>query len=206
MDYVVLAARCLVGVVFAVSALSKLRSRRALRDFAASLGQFGVLPGMRRPLAVAVALAEAAIPVLLTLALAGEPAAGAAARALTAAGFGLAAMLLAGFAIAIARALRRGVRAPCRCFGASTTPIGRQHLLRNGLLVAVAALGLAGVTAGPAGPASVGGATVAALAGFVAGALATAFDDLLDLFGAGAAGVTAGGQPVTSTPPWRSSI
>jgi hypothetical protein len=184
-DYVVLAARCLVGVVFAVSALSKLRTGRALRDFTASLAQFGVRPGRRRPVAVAVAGAEAAVPVLLALALAGSPAAGATARAVAAAGFGLAALLLAGFTVAIARAVRRGVRAPCRCFGASATPLGAQHLVRNGLLLAGAAVGLAGVVAGPAGPADLAGAAVAVLAGSVAGALVTAFDDLLDLFGVG---------------------
>lgn len=185
MDHVVLAARCLVGVVFAFSALSKLRSRRALSDFTASLGRFGVAPGARRPLARAVALAEAAVPVLLALALAGEAAAAGVARALAGAGFGLAALLLAGFTAAIARALRRGVRAPCRCFGASTSPLGTQHLVRNGLLLAAAATGLVGVLVGPAGPAGLGAAAVAALAGVTAGSLVTAFDDLLDLFGPG---------------------
>jgi hypothetical protein len=194
-DYVVLAARCLVGVVFAVSALTKLRTRTALRDFAGSLGQFGVPLRRRRPLGLAVGLAEATIPVLLVAALAGDAAAGPTARAMAGAGFGLAAILLAGFTTAIARARRRGVRVPCRCFGASATPLGRQHLVRNGLLLAAVAAGLAGVTIGPAGPADLGGAAVAALAGSVAGALVTVSHDLLDLLGVSGTDPAAGSGP-----------
>lgn len=49
-------------------------------------------------------------------------------------GAALAALALLGFTAVIVAALRRGSLAACRCFGASTVPLGRRHVLRNGLL------------------------------------------------------------------------
>jgi methylamine utilization protein MauE len=85
-------------------------------------------------------------------------------------------------AAAVVRALRRGLQAPCRCFGVSETPLAARHAVRNGVLLAVAVTGLAGVLVGPAGPSSLAGAAVALLAEVVAGALVTVFDELVDLF------------------------
>ncbi|MGA9278005.1 DoxX family protein [Ilumatobacter sp.] len=43
----------------------------------------------------------------------------------------------------IARRMLDGTRPPCACFGSrSTRPLGRRHLLRNGGLIVVAALGI----------------------------------------------------------------
>jgi methylamine utilization protein MauE len=184
MDHLVVAARSLVAVVFAVSAVSKLRGRSALDEFVASLRQFGVPAGWRRPVGIGVALGEGAIPVLLVGAALAGPSSGTAARALVGAGFGLAAGMLAAFTLAIARAVRGGVRAPCRCFGASSTPMGRPHLVRNGLLLAVAVVGLAGALLGPVASPGLGVAAVAILPGLVAGALVMSFDDLVALFAA----------------------
>ena len=68
----------------------------------------------------------------------------------------------------------------CRCFGATGAPLGRRHLLRNGLLITAA---LAGVTAaGAGGGVAPAGVAVAAVAGAVCGLLFVWFDDITDLF------------------------
>jgi hypothetical protein len=181
-EYVVVAARGLVAVVFAVSALSKLRSRQAFEELVGSLRQFGVPVAWRRPVGGAVAILESAVVVLLCGAVVFGSDSGTAARSVVGMGFALATVLLIAFTAGIARALRRGAEAPCRCFGASSTPLGRRHLVRNGLLLVSTVTGLLGALVGPVDPPDLGGAAVALLAGLVCGALVTAFDDLVDLF------------------------
>jgi len=92
-----------------------------------------------------------------------------------------AALLLATFTVVIVMALRRGDRAPCRCFGAAQEPLGSGHVARNLLLLTVAVVG--GGTAALVEPAAVqpAGALVATLAGLVGGLFAVRFDDLLHL-------------------------
>lgn len=124
-----------------------------------------------RPVAVASVAAEAAAVVLLA-----TPA-----RWSGAAGFVLAAGLLAVFGWAVVRSVRAGNTAPCRCFGASSTPLGMRHVVRNGVLVLVALVGLAGALA--AGRVDLGAAFVAAGAGLVAGVLVAAYDDIAELLG-----------------------
>lgn len=176
MSYVVLSARILLAAVFAVSALTKLRSADAFADFTTSVRRLGRLPaGRARPAAIAVAAGEVAVPVLLAV-----PAAGA-----TGAGFALAAGLLAVFAVAIAGSLRRGPAPPCRCFGSSSAPLGRHHVARNLVLIAAATAGLLGVI-GIAGAGEAGttpaGAAVAVTSGLVAALFTVTLDDLVDLF------------------------
>lgn len=91
-------------------------------------------------------------------------------------------MLAMAFAVAILAAIRRGDRAPCNCFGASARPVGRVHVVRNAVLIIVAALGLAAdaAEAGPVGPA---GGFAAVIAGGVLAALVVRADDLAELFG-----------------------
>ncbi|MFI7635951.1 MauE/DoxX family redox-associated membrane protein [Nonomuraea sp. NPDC049400] len=174
MDYLAIACRCLIGLIFAISALSKIRGRQAYQEFARTTTT--LLPRHGRKLALPALAAEFAVPVLLAL------------PATTLAGFGLAATLLTAFAVAIAAALRRGVRTSCRCFGASTTPLGTQHVIRNAALIAVSATGAA---LGPGDPAHPGGIAVAAVAAVVLATLVTRLDDLIDLF----APTTATGRP-----------
>nr|WP_087887329.1 MauE/DoxX family redox-associated membrane protein [Streptomyces alboflavus] len=143
----------------------------AFAAFLASVRSLRVVPpALVRPVAVTVIAGEAAVCVLLA----------APARGATTAGLLVAAALLAAFTVGIAAALRRGVTAPCRCFGASSTPLGTLHLVRNTVLCALALAGaLAAPTAESAPP---GGALVAGGAGLVAGALVTQLDHLLALF------------------------
>ncbi|MGV9850224.1 MauE/DoxX family redox-associated membrane protein [Streptomyces sp. NPDC003442] len=172
-QYLVIAVRAMIGVVFLIAFLSKSAGRGRFTAFVDSLPAMGVVPPrLVGPAAGAVVTAEGAVCALLI-----APSDGA-----TVVGLALAAGLLSVFAAAIARTVRRGTGAACRCFGASAAPLGRRHLLRNVLLTAVAATA-ALLTLTDQAPATATGALVAAAAGLVAGALVTVLDDLTELFG-----------------------
>lgn len=120
----VLVARLLLAAVFAVAAAGKLASRLRTVE---TLAEFGVAESIRRPLAIALPLAELAIAVALL------PAATAAWAALAAA------LLLAAFTAAVARALLQGREVDCNCFGSlGSSRISRWTLARNLLLLALA--------------------------------------------------------------------
>ncbi|XVQ81944.1 MauE/DoxX family redox-associated membrane protein [Microbispora siamensis] len=164
MEYVRAACATLIAVVFAASAVSKLRD---FPGFARSLPALAPV-GARlvRPLALLVVAAETATPILLAV-----PGA-------TSYGFALACALLIAFTAAIVAALQRGRQAACRCFGAPSGPVGRRHLVRNGTLLAGAFLG--GLA--PQGPPAPAGLAVAATAGVAGAILIISFDDVVDLF------------------------
>jgi Methylamine utilisation protein MauE len=165
MEYVGVGCASLIGWVFLASAISKLRH---FGEFTRSLPALApVRPGQVRPLAMAVAATEAAVPVLLLF-----PAA-------VFYGFALAGALLAAFTAAIGTALKRGRRAPCPCFGASSAPLGPSHLVRNAILVIST---LAGGLALDAQPPQAGGLVVAIAAGLVGAILIVAMDDIAFLF------------------------
>ena len=127
-----------------------------------------VVPARRvRVVAVAVAGAEAVVPVLLAV------------PATAVAGFGLAVLLLGAFTLAVGVVLRRGTAASCPCFGASAAPFGARHLVRNGALLAAGVLGA--VTVGE-GSGQAGGVLLAVLTGAVLASLVARLDDLVALF------------------------
>ncbi|MGP3961961.1 MauE/DoxX family redox-associated membrane protein [Nonomuraea sp. 3N208] len=98
MDLLLVGCEVLIGVVFAVAAFSKLRSRAALRSFASSLA---MLPErFRMPVAGVVASGEAAAAVLMAVPQAGLPLSG---------------LLLCAFSAAISVSIRRGHQVSCRC-------------------------------------------------------------------------------------------
>ncbi|KAA8882082.1 hypothetical protein F3087_39195 [Nocardia colli] len=131
MSYVVLSCRYLLGGVFLVALVGKLRSRAAYSEFVAATGALlGVGDRIARWAAMSTVVAEAVI----VCALIAEPTARV--------GLGLAALLLGCFSVALTRALRRGSTTPCRCFGASTTPIRIEHALRSAVLGVLALGGL----------------------------------------------------------------
>jgi Methylamine utilisation protein MauE len=168
MPYVLVGCRCLIGLVFAVAAASKLSGRTAFGEFAGSVRAMRLL--QRRfvvPVAGAIAAGEGVVALAMALA--------------PAAGFALAAALLLLVTGATFVTIRRGARVRCRCFGASASPLSYRHMVRNSLLLAIAAAGLAGA-AGGAGPAHPAGALVAAGAGLVGGAILVRFDDIIDLY------------------------
>jgi Methylamine utilisation protein MauE len=169
MAYLALACRCLTGLVFGVSAFSKLRSRAAFREFTSWLGGLP-LPLARShavPVATVMATAEAAIVVLSVLPWTARAA------------LMLAALMLAVFAAGTWLAVARGAGRPCQCFGVSAAPLGRRHVVRNALLCAVAAAGAATGGAGGIHPA---GIAVSLAAGLAIAPFVVFLDDLAALF------------------------
>ncbi|WFB10374.1 hypothetical protein LRS74_27550 [Streptomyces sp. LX-29] len=170
--------RCLIGTVFLVSSFSKVAGRGAFAAFTTSIRDMGLLPrALVRPAAWAVVIAEFAVWALLAVP-APVPAA---------VGFVIALGLLVAFAIGITAVVRRGVRAPCRCFGVSATPLGPRHVVRNILLAVASALGAVAVFS--TGALQVAGVAVAVPCGLLLGGLTVALDDLFVLF-----------QPVRTAP------
>jgi ABC-type microcin C transport system permease subunit YejB len=164
--YVIVACRCAVGLVFLVAVAGKVRGRSTFDAFAGSVRALLPMARYHRQLASAVVAAEAAVPVLLALPTTAR------------AGAAWAAVVLLAFTAAVVAALRRGPGVPCRCFGASTVPLGRRHVVRNALLLAaVAGAAFPVPTAGhPAGTA------LALFAGGCAALVITRFDEITDLF------------------------
>src|SRR3954447_6344933 len=117
MDWLALAARLFLAVVFASAAVAKLRDRPGARQ---ALGEFGLPARAIDPLALLLPLAELATAIALV------PAATARAGAIAAL------CLLLVFIAAIARAVSRGEAPDCHCFGQlSSSPAGARTLLRN---------------------------------------------------------------------------
>ncbi|MET8996265.1 MauE/DoxX family redox-associated membrane protein [Amycolatopsis sp. Hca4] len=162
MEYLRAVATALIAVVFAASAFSKLRD---FRGFARSVPALAPVP------------ARWVTPVSVTV-VAAEPASAGLVLVTAVAGFVLATALLLAFTVAIAASLRRGRRAPCRCFGATETPVGPRHLVRNALLICFAVLGAFAPDHLP--PAA--GAVVAFAAGVVLAVLVVAMDDIAVVF------------------------
>lgn len=163
--------RFLIGVVFGVSAVSKLRTRSQFHAFLRSLQRMKVVPGpLERASAVTVAAAEVAIVLLMAFP----------AKATGIMGFVVALGLLAVFTAAIVSVIARKIDTTCRCFGKSDTPLGRQHVVRNLMLMVMAGAGLAGEITGTS--AEPGLLAVAAIAGLLFGGMVTMFDDLVALF------------------------
>jgi len=177
MTYLLVACGVVLTGVFATSAASKLRGRAAFAEFVTATARIGGFrPDQARPMAMVVAGAEAAIVLgFITAALA-------ASRVLAGLATAGSALLLAVFTGAIVRAMRRGAAVPCRCFGASKTPLGRRHLVRNAVLLVAAALGLATALAAGSAPVHPAGLAVAAGAGVLVAILAIATDEIADLF------------------------
>ncbi|WP_329080242.1 MauE/DoxX family redox-associated membrane protein [Streptosporangium sp. NBC_01469] len=167
MAHLIPACQGLLAVVFLVSAASKLRSGQALRAFATSLVSMLAVRGDRAlPIAITLTAAEAVVVVLLAVPPTRD------------AGFAAATALLVVLTSGVAVVLARGGAEPCRCFGASSTPLSGRHLIRNLLLTAVALAGLIGPDDRHPSPWSV----AVLLAGGLAGLLVTLLDDLVALF------------------------
>jgi hypothetical protein len=171
MEYLAMGARCLIATVFLVSAASKVAGRSSFREFVGSVRRMRLLrPGLVHPVAWSVVVLEFTVVGLLVVPI----------RLAGLAGFAISAGLLVTFAFVIVLAIKGGVRAPCRCFGTSTTLLGVRHVVRNSVLLAVAASGVA--TELLAGTARFDGLIVAALSGLVLGGLVTMLDDIVGLF------------------------
>lgn len=170
MPYVTLACRLATGIVFVVAVIGKVRSRSAFREFVGTVHEMTSLaPPWNTAASAGVILVEASVVALMT--------AGQAAPF----GFSLAGAVLLGFSSAIARAVRAGSRAPCRCFGSARAPLGARHLLRNAGLFGMAIVGLICELTSPAGGTTLAGDAIALACAGVAALLVILFDDLADL-------------------------
>ncbi len=133
MGTITLGARALIGLVFAISAFTKLPDPAASRT---TFREFGASERLAR-LAVLLAPAELAVVVGLVF----VPTARWSAVA--------ALLLLLVFIGGMLNALRLGRRPDCGCFGGfRPAPIGISTLVRNGVLVALSGV----IVAVPAGP------------------------------------------------------
>ncbi len=189
-----IAVLTMTGCVYGASAAAKLHGRGAYRSYRTGLGEAGLVPARLLPAtAAALAAGETAASAVSAAAAALTALAGPGAATVAAASLGGAALLTAILAAGVAVIVRRGTKARCACFGATSggsaaRPLGKAHLARNLGLLAVVAAGLATVTAGlvagavTAGlpdPASV---LMAVLAGTVAAALLVRLDDIVAVF------------------------
>ncbi|KAB2345500.1 MauE/DoxX family redox-associated membrane protein [Actinomadura rudentiformis] len=178
MEYVAFGARGLICLIFVVSAFGKVRDRAAFTEFTRTtrilLGAALRRREVSRPAATwtgrVVVAAEIAAALLVLF------------PVTAAAGLGVAAVLLGAFSVAMVAALRGGVSTSCRCFGASTAPIGRRHVVRNVLLICAAVAGL--VAASAAGSPPLAGMVITAVAVAVVALLMIRLDDLYELFAA----------------------
>lgn len=147
-------ARGMLLVVMAIAAIAKLRAPHELVPVMRAMG----LPLARPATVIALGLIELAAVALLVV----SPVAGCA----------LVLALLVAFTLGLISALRRRESIACHCFGAGSAPIGRSHLVRNGLLIAISISGLL-----------VPGGELDSLAiGAIAGGAITAWDELAVLF------------------------
>jgi hypothetical protein len=131
MAVVEIALRTILAVVFAIAFISKARSASAFGEFASSLRDIGWLPPPGRAAAAwLIPLLEAAVVVLLAI------------PGTVAVGFGVGALMLAGFTIVTGAEVANGRRVRCRCFGAGAAPIGPAQIARNIVLFAGSTAGL----------------------------------------------------------------
>jgi hypothetical protein len=173
MLYLLTTCQVLLAGVFVLALASKVRGRADFGAFTASIRALGLLSGAGSAMAAYALVAAEAVVVLLLLfpstVIAGLAGAGATLTVMTA---------------GILAALRRGRRGTCRCFGASDTPLGRVHVVRNLFLITGAATGLAAglATAGTESPAHPAGLALAAVVAAVGILIVVRLDDLVALF------------------------
>lgn len=122
----VLAARLILALVFAIAAVGKLADRPGTRR---ALVEFGIPDGLAQPGALALPFAELAVSAFCIV---GPVAVWGATGAL---------VLLAFFSTGIAVSLANGRRPDCHCFGQlHSAPAGPSTLVRNAVFVVLAGL------------------------------------------------------------------
>jgi hypothetical protein len=171
MPYIMLWCRAAIAGVFLVSVLSKLWGRAALAEFIRWVASLRLVPRRwSRPLAYCAVAAEVGALILLAV------------PSTVVLGLAHGTVLLAMLTGAIVVTLRRGDRAPCRCFGAGTARLGLPHVIRNLVLIAVCGTGLAVAPFGPGMALHPVGVMITLLGAAVIVLLVLQFDDLVALF------------------------
>ncbi|MGN9907511.1 MauE/DoxX family redox-associated membrane protein [Phytohabitans sp. LJ34] len=144
------------AVIAGVFLLAVSAKARRPAEWVSSVDAMGIVPAKwTRLVAHAVLVSEAATVILVAT----PPTAPI--------GLTSAAALLSIFTAGIARTLRRGNRMACHCFGASTTPLGLPHVMRNLILLALCGLGLVTAVSGAGTPPDAAGVALALAAGAV---------------------------------------
>jgi hypothetical protein len=156
-----LVARALLVVVFAGAVAGKLRSARAFGEFVDSVAVLAPAWLPERRVGALVVAAEGVAAVLLLV------------PVTRLAGYALSVLMLAAFAIGIARVVHKGQRVRCSCFGSGGGLLGRGHIVRNTLLIAAACAG-----ALDGGAATTPGALVALTAGALLGLVTVGWEDI----------------------------
>jgi NADH:ubiquinone oxidoreductase subunit 2 (subunit N) len=129
MTYAVLTCRGLIGLVFAVSTIAKIRGPGAYREFSSWLAALPVPLARTRALPAVLVGGEAAIVVLVAV------------PDTAVAGLILAASYLAVIAAGTVTITRLDSGVACWCFGPSRSPVGARHLVRDSILLLVAVTG-----------------------------------------------------------------
>jgi hypothetical protein len=183
MTELVIAVLMTAVVTYGVSAASKLRSGQAYRAFRAGLAATALISHrLTGPAAAVLVTAEAVVTGLCAAALLMTFLSGAPAPVLTGVALAGAAALMAVLTAGVAVAVRRGVTAPCACFGSGgRAPLGVVHLARNAFLLVVLVAGVAGAGLQRWQP-GLAAAVLAASAGGVSALLLTRLDDVAALF------------------------
>lgn len=172
MPYLLLTCRCTVYVVFVAAVAGKLRSRAAFDAFARSVHRLVTSrPRVSTALSGGTVLAETAVVVLTAI------------PRTVPVGLALAGLMLLVFCAGIVVSMRSGASVPCRCFGATSAPLGPRHLVRNAALLSVVAAGLVAWQLRATGRPATGGAVLAVAVAVVLALIVIFFDDLADLFG-----------------------
>ena len=128
LPYLLTFSRVALGLLFAYAFLAKVRD---VAQFAAAVGRFELLP--RRWVKTAALLFLAGELAVILLLLTGG--------SWLPLGFGLAALLLLLFTLALLSALRRNIQTSCSCFGTSDKPLTYYDVWRNAGFIACSLLG-----------------------------------------------------------------
>jgi hypothetical protein len=179
MTYAVLTCRGLIGLVFAVSAIAKIRGPRAYREFASWLAALPVPLARARALPPVFVGAEAAIVVLVAV------------PYVAVAGLTLAAGCLAVMAAGTVVITNRGSGVSCWCFGPSRGPLGARHLVRDSMLLLIAVTGaVIGAHASGRNTTSPAGIVLSLVAALAGATFFVFIDDLIAIFDSDPAALT----------------
>ncbi|WP_020391120.1 MauE/DoxX family redox-associated membrane protein [Kribbella catacumbae] len=168
MRYLELGSRLALFLIFATSALSKVRPAD-FTDFRSSVKAMRVAPqGWAGQMAGGVVVAEVCAAALLALG-----------WSITAS-FAYSLCLLMVFTVSQLVVIRRGSRVACRCFGPSTAPMGWPQVARNIVLIVICTLGI--TASGSTPPPEPGGVIITTVAAAMVALLLVRIDDLVALW------------------------
>ena len=186
MSEAVLAVLAVAACVYGASAMSKLRGQQAYRSYRAGLLQTRFVTNSSLPVfAACLVSCEVAVAACSAGALAAVAISAPGAVIIAVLALGVGSALTVVLAAGVAVVMKRGIAARCACFGSSSgQQLGGAHLVRNGLLLALLALGCACAAVGRG---SLGGPALAAslvwiTAGLVVAAILIRWEDLAELF------------------------